>query len=54
MELFEGMCILDLQEGVVEEEDHYMEKDVMEESGLLIDMEQQVEEGPKSGNLMKE
>jgi hypothetical protein len=46
------MFILDPQEGVLE--DQYMEEDVMEEPGILIDIEKQVEEGPKSGNLMKE
>jgi hypothetical protein len=41
--LFEGRFILDPQEGVVEEEEECMEENFME-----------IEEGPKSGNLMKE
>jgi hypothetical protein len=31
-----------------------MEDEWMEEPVILLDMEKQVEEGPKSGNLMKE
>jgi hypothetical protein len=46
--LFEGRFILDPQEDVVEEEEECMEEDLMEENFM------EIEEGPKSGNLMKE
>ena len=63
MELFEGKFILDPQEGVVVEEEeekeeeveaHTMQNESMEEPAIPMDMDKQVEEGPKSGNLMKE
>jgi hypothetical protein len=57
LELFEGKFILDPQEGVVVEEEveaHTMQNESMEEPAIPMDMDKQVEEGPKSGNLMKE
>ena len=37
-----------------EVEAHTMQNESMEEPAIPMDMDKQVEEGPKSGNLMKE
>jgi hypothetical protein len=51
--LFEGRFILDPREDVVEEEEESMEEDFMQED-FMEENCMEIEEGPKSGNLMKE